>query len=127
MPEIVSVQEAFNTFDADASGTIDFEELGALLESQARTALGLSLKLALAARSPQPLPMQGIFPLQHAIYELAMAAAPVVNKNRAMLRTRTLAIVLRMKAQQKCRRQQPTKTHNHPALGWLRRGRGAGT
>ena len=30
------VQEAFNCFDADASGTIDFEELGALLESQAR-------------------------------------------------------------------------------------------
>lgn len=42
--------EAFNTFDADASGTIDFEELGALLESQ------------------------GIFPLQHVIYELAMDA-----------------------------------------------------
>ncbi|CAE7503252.1 unnamed protein product [Symbiodinium natans] len=42
--------EAFNSFDADASGTIDFDELGALLESQ------------------------GIFPLQHVIYELAMDA-----------------------------------------------------
>ncbi|CAJ1344096.1 unnamed protein product [Effrenium voratum] len=42
--------EAFQTFDADGSGTIDFEELGALLESQ------------------------GIFPLHHVIYELACEA-----------------------------------------------------
>lgn len=43
-------KNAFTAFDADRSGSIDFEELGALFESQ------------------------GIFPLQHVIYELAMEA-----------------------------------------------------
>lgn len=43
-------KEAFTAFDADGSGTIDFEELGSLFESQ------------------------GIFPLHHVIFELAMEA-----------------------------------------------------